>query len=161
AEAEEGVPAGWDRDVAAAAVNLAELLGLIPPTGMILELLQDKQRVRQVTVTRRSAENLRRGLAVKRYSLGSVTGRLESVSTQGGYRAGVWQEGTGRRVEVRFVAEQVEQIHRVFGRRVMVSGELARDGAGRPLRIQLRTIEEIPEPARPLTDLAGLYPDMT
>lgn len=161
AEAGDGIPAGWDHEVAAAAVELSDMLGLLPATGLHLELLVDDQPVRLVRVTRHSAEHLRAGLKITRMSVGAVTGQLDSVSRHDVLRASLWQEGTGRRIEVRFTSADEEIIRRAWGRRVMVSGPLSRDVAGRPIRIRLRELHELPEATRLPSEMAGIDPDMT
>lgn len=161
AQERSGVPLGWDRESAKAAVALAEMLGLLPATGMILELLREREPVKRVVVTSRSAEHLRAGMRVQGRSIGAVTGRLDTLSGHGGYKAGLWQDGTSNRIEVRFDAGDEELLREAWRRRVMISGELVRDASGRPVRITMRSIEVLPDATRPLTDLAGIDPDIT
>jgi hypothetical protein len=161
AEDREGVPDGWDVRAVKVAAELAELLGFLPSTVMVLELLRDREPVREVTVTRRSAEHLRAAMRPTHRSIGAVTGKLESISQHRGWKAGLWQEGTGRRVEIRFRADQEGTIVDAFGKRVMISGELVRDAFGRPAHLLMRSIEVLAETTAPLTDLVGADPDMT
>jgi hypothetical protein len=161
-EEREGLPAGWDLRAAATAAGLTQALGLMASTGMMVELLNDHQVQRSVTVTRRSAENLNATLRVRRESIGSVVGTLESVSVRNRRReAGLWDEVTGQRVALSFDAVQLADVKAAIGLRVEVSGRIVRDVEDRVLSLNMRSLEVLPGTSEsPATGLVGLSPDM-
>jgi hypothetical protein len=162
AEERDGLPAHWDRHCGESALNLAQLLGYLPATGLVLQLLANGEVVQEVTVTRRTEEHLRVGLSVRHQSIGSAIGRLDSVGLHDRREAGLWLETTGERVTVYFAKDQIEVIRKSLGRRVEVAGRLTRDVDGKLLTIQMRTLEILREQEGPdLTDLVGLDPGMT
>ncbi|MBN1172481.1 MAG: hypothetical protein JXA67_09945 [Micromonosporaceae bacterium] len=161
AEEHDGIPHRWDQATATAAVDLAQLLGLLPADGVELAILRDRQPVREVTITRRAGEHLREGLSIRRVSIGAIIGRLDTISCHSGYTAGLWPVRGGRRVEVIFDKKHLEAVHQVWGHIVSVSGRIERDCEGRPLRIRLRHLERLPETAPPLAQLVGLDPNLT
>ncbi|GGM19977.1 hypothetical protein [Micromonospora yangpuensis] len=59
-------------------------------------------------MTRQVAENLAAALKVRRQSIGSVIGTLDSIYLHGQRRAGLWQERTNRRLDVTFTAAQTD-----------------------------------------------------
>src|SRR5690606_29233704 len=120
------VPEGWSIRAANTGVDLANLLAAV--TGrMDVELLRHGQVVRAVSVTQRTARNLARALSVQRRSLGSVIGRLDSISVHKRRLAGVWDSITGLRVEVTFTDNQVQEIKNALGKRVEIFGLITRD----------------------------------
>jgi hypothetical protein len=160
-EDHEGLPDGWDERAAQTAAELARTLGLMKTAGMKVELLQDKQVKQSVTVTRRSAEHLNATLEVRRESIGSVIGTLDTVSLHGKREAGLWDERTSRRVTVRFAVTDIDQVRSALGRRVEISGRVVRDFQDRLISIRLRDLEVLPDAAAaPVTGLIGMSPDM-
>ncbi|MEU4715518.1 hypothetical protein AB0F73_17920 [Micromonospora purpureochromogenes] len=163
AEQQEGLPPGWDLRAADAGVELAQLLGLLVTDGIVVEWLQDGLLTRSVTVTRKAAENLGSALKVRRQSIGSVIGRLDTVSLHQRREAGLWHERTGERVTVFFDKDHTTQIQAALGRRVEVAGRIARNMDDKLISIRMRSLELLPEDAAaaPATDLIGLDPDLT
>lgn len=162
AEERDGLPEHWDRYCGDTGVNLAQLLGLLPSDGMLLQLLADGTVVREVTVTRRSEEHLRAALGQRRQSIGSVIGRLDSARLHDRREAGLWLETTGERVSVQFGEDQIEAIRASWGKRVEVAGRLTRDMDGRLLAVQMRSLEVLRgAEGSALTELVGLDPNMT
>ncbi len=161
AEDHEGLPPRWDRTAGSTAVELANLLGLMPDLGMQLELLANGRPVRQVTVTRRSAEHLSPGVNIRRKSIGSVVGRLDSATVHERREAGLWPTAGGGRVAVLFRETDVDVIRAALGCRVEVSGTLTRDANDRLISIRLRELEVLPNEGPPLTGLTGMDPGFT
>ncbi|MCM4077458.1 hypothetical protein [Paractinoplanes hotanensis] len=160
-EEQEGLPEGWDVRAARTAADLARMLGLMKAAGMKVELLQDKQVKRTVTVTRRSAENLNATLKVRRESIGSAIGTLDTVTLHGKREAALWEERTSTRVVVHFGADDLETVRAALGQRVEISGRLIRDFGDRLLAVRMRSIEVLPNAAdAPVTGLIGMSPDM-
>jgi hypothetical protein len=163
AEAHEGLPEHWDRHAGATGADLAQMLGLLPSDGLQVELLTDGKPVRAVRVTRHAGEHLRSGLQVRRQSIGSVIGRLETASLHEKREAGLWLERGRDRVAVQFRDDQVDVIRGAWGKRVEVAGRVTRDVDGRPLSVKMTSLEILPDTGqgRPLTELVGLDPSLT
>ncbi len=161
-EDREGLPQGWDLRAAQTAAELAQTLGLMDSAGMTVELLNNQQVLRAVTVTRRSAENLNSTLRTRRESIGSVIGMIESISVRNRRReAGLWHEATGQRVAVSFTESQLTQIKTAIGLRVEVSGRLVRDVEDKLLSVSMRHLDVLPgSESAPATGLVGMSPDM-
>ncbi|HET8684399.1 MAG TPA: hypothetical protein VFM54_21375 [Micromonosporaceae bacterium] len=161
AEKHEGLPRQWDRSAANTAAELANLLGLTPDFGMKVELLSDWEPVRKVCVTHRSAENLRAGLKLRRRSIGSVIGRLETATVHERREASLWPVGGGDRVTVYFSESQIDLIRQAWGSRVEASGVLTRDASDRLVSVRLQGLETLPDEGPPLTSLVGMDPNFT
>lgn len=160
-EDREGLPDGWDTRAARTAAELARMLGLMTSAGMKVELLLDKQVKQTVMVTRRSAENLNATLKVRRESIGSVIGTLDTVTLHGKREAALWDERSLRRIVVYFAPQEIDQVRHALGRRVEISGRLVRDFEDRTLSVRMRNIEILPEAAdAPATGLIGMSSDM-
>ncbi|MGV9805561.1 hypothetical protein [Micromonospora chersina] len=163
AEQRDGVPPGWTVKAANVGVELANVLGLLATDGMVVELLEQGQVVRNVTVTRRAAEHLAAALKVRRQSIGSLIGMLDTVSLHQKREAGLWLERTGERVPVTFDATQTGQVTASLGKRVEISGRITRDLDDRLQGIKMRSLTVLPDKAAttPASDLIGLDPDLT
>lgn len=97
----------------------------------------------------------------KRTSVGSVIGRLESITVRGALKAGLWVALGGHRVEVQFTRDQKDAVQNALDKRVEVSGFLTRDVNNRPVSIKMRRIELLPEEDVPLSEIAGADPGLT
>jgi hypothetical protein len=163
AENRDGLPEHWDRHAGSTAADLAQLLGMLPSDGLRVELLSDGEPVRDVVMTRRAGEHLRAGLKVRRQSIGSLIGRLDTASLHERREAGLWLERGGERVAIHFRDDQIDVIRRAWGRRVEVAGRVVRDVDGRALSLQMKSLEILPDTGqgRPLTDLVGLDANLT
>jgi len=130
---------------------------------MDVELLRHGQVVRAVSVTQRTARNLARALSVQRRSLGSVIGRLDSISVHKRRLAGVWDSITGLRVEVTFTDNQVQEIKNALGKRVEIFGLITRDFNDNPLKIKMRELEVLPDVGESpsMDSIYGMDPDFT
>lgn len=165
AEAEErdGLPTGWDGRTAATGAELARTLGLLNTDGMILELLDGDRVIRNVTVTRHAAEHLAAALQERRHSIGSLIGRLDTISVHHRPQAGLWHERTGERVTVTFDQSQTDQVTAALGKRVEVAGRITRTLDDRLVDLRMRSVEILPDfrDGPQLSSLAGLDPDFT
>jgi hypothetical protein len=161
AERAVGVPERWSREAALTGADLAQLLGYGSSEGVKLELLRDGAPVRDVLVTRVSAEHLRSGMQVRRASIGALTGRLDSVQGHRELSATLWPDGAGPSVRIRFVQSQEELIRSAWRRRVMVRGRIERDVLARPIQMRMQSLEILSDYAPPLSALVGIDPLMT
>ncbi|GIH27771.1 hypothetical protein Aph01nite_60810 [Acrocarpospora phusangensis] len=160
AEHEEVLPVHWPSSAIETGIELAKALGMIESDGMFLELIDDGRPLRSVTVTRRSADNLRSATRVKHTSIGSLIGRLDSVSIHSSPTAGLWTERGGR-VEVKFAREHTDAVRAALGKRVEISGMLTRNLRDQPLSIRLKRIEELPEQDVHMDSIVGADPGLT
>ncbi|HZN17884.1 MAG TPA: hypothetical protein VFB84_06790 [Micromonosporaceae bacterium] len=163
-EDEERLPDGWSVDAARKARTLAAHFGATPETGMRLALLVNGEQRTAVHVTRRAAVNLSRALQVRRESIGSLTGRIDSMSLHAKPYAGLWRVRGGNRVIIELPnGDLVEQARHALGQRVQVHGRISRNEAGQILHLRATTIEVLPDEsyAPPLTHLVGADPDIT
>lgn len=143
------------------------------PIGTIYRLASQR-RWRRVADGRRPAlyaaddvartfQNLARALSVQRRSLGSVIGRLDSISVHKRRLAGVWDSITGLRVEVTFTDNQVQEIKNALGKRVEIFGLITRDFNDNPLKIKMRELEVLPDVGESpsMDSIYGMDPDFT
>jgi hypothetical protein len=161
AEEHEALPQRWPASAAETGVQISKALGMLESDGMTLELLTGGRSRRRVVVTRRSADNLRKALQRRHTSVGSVIGKLDSITLHSVLKAGLWTEVGGRRVEVYFTRDQTNAMQSALGKRVEVSGVLTRDVHDRALAVKMRRIEQLPDEGVPLEDIVGADPDMT
>lgn len=95
-----------------------------------------------------------RAIEGKRYtSLGTVEGRLQTVSTRRGFKVVVYDSLRDRKVECRFEDESLmREVLRAFGKRVGVSGWITYKADGTPLRVRVtsfrafRDKDDLPPP---------------
>ncbi|HEY9414418.1 MAG TPA: hypothetical protein VIQ30_06655 [Pseudonocardia sp.] len=161
AERRAELPRHWSGRAGSVGADLGQMLGREAAKGMILELLRNKHPVRKVIVTRSSGEHLRSALSTHRRSIGSVIGRLDTVTLHGKYEAGVWSELGGERAAIQFDADQVDQIRAAWGKRVEVAGVIIRDAEDKPLTVRMRSLEVLRDDGPPLAGLVGFDPDFT
>ncbi len=163
AEEREGLPRGWDGRTAEAGADLARMLGLLNTDGMILELIDGNRVIRNVTVTRHAAEHLGVALQERRHSIGSLIGRLDTISVHQRLNAGLWHERTGERVTVTFDPPQTDEITAALGKRVELAGRITRTLDDRLVDIRMRSVEILPDlnDGPQLTGLVGLDPNFT
>ncbi|WP_327047011.1 hypothetical protein OG320_03680 [Microbispora sp. NBC_01189] len=160
-EERETLPRRWTSAAVETGVQLSKCLGMLESDGMTLELLADGRPQQQVVVTRRSADNLRKALNRKRTSIGSVIGKLESITLHGTFKAGLWTGTGAHRVEVLFTRDQQAAVQSALGKRVEVSGLLVRDARDRAISVKMRQIEPLRDQDAPLTDIVGADPELT
>jgi hypothetical protein len=160
AEQAKSVPADWDAALTKAAKEL--LTGA--DDGIEMTLLEDGERLRQVRVTEAARRNLDAILSSGgRDSIGSVIGKLDSVTLHERRRAWLWPDNQGSRIEIRFDQVQRDLIRGSLGTRVEAFGRLRRDRFGDIVYLTLRGLDVLPGAAGspPLSELAGSAPDIT
>ncbi|MCM0619443.1 hypothetical protein [Nocardioides bruguierae] len=162
AESMSAIPETWSVLAARRAKTIADH---IPPTsrsGVHLELIDTNEVVASASISRRAGINLGRAMQPNHESIGSVLGHLGSISVRGKRRAaGVWPERGGGRVEVRFTADQLDEVRAAVGhKRVLVSGRLRRNDHGQLIRVSMRQIQVLSTTGTQ-TLLRGAGPDIT
>jgi hypothetical protein len=109
--------------------------------------------------------NLERALQVRRESIGSVTGSIDSMSVHGKPVAGLWSVHGGTRIIVQLPSEElVAQARASLGAgRVVVRGRFRRNAADQIIELRAASIEIEPSQADapPLASLVGADPDIT
>ena len=157
------VPPAWDSRAMREAELATRSLGVSADRGMVLRLLVDGEVRRTVEVTHRAFTNARTALRTRYTSLGSVIGTLDSVSVHKSKRAGLWTDRGGRRVEVRFDPEHLDDVASLLGQRVEVWGRLSRNADDQVLSVQARRFSGLRRPSegRRLAELRGIAPKLT
>jgi hypothetical protein len=106
---------------------------------------------KRLSATSKSADFLKGTLGVQKSSIGSIEGRLSTISERNAFQFVVFDALSDRGVNC-FVAEDTfREVHAAFGRRVSVFGIIQHDEDGRALSIQVESI-------RVLKDLCDLPP---
>jgi hypothetical protein len=162
-EEQEVLPQGWSIGAARTARRLAGGLGAGPETGMRLSLIVDGHVRTTIDVTRRSRVHLDRALQVRRESIGSVTGAIDSISVHKKPYAGLWSGRGGTRVLVDLPTEGlVNEAREALGKNAVVRGRIRRNGAGQILSLKASSIEIISASAEapPLSSIVGAAPDL-
>jgi len=154
------VPEGWTKQ---AAQLIAEVAKMFRPGYAPGLKLRETAELHEVFVTRAVGDNLTSALSVRQVSIGSVTGRLETMTVHLRDAATLWIEGTKSRAEVKLTPDQVDEVTRAFKRRVVVTGKITRNGLGDLVSIRMTSLRVLPEPGQEgqLTDLIGLDPNFT
>lgn len=121
----------------------------------------------EVEITERSAKTLAELLPTPYRSIGSVEGFLETVSVHNGHKFIVYEGKTGKAVTCHFPRLRLmERVKESLGKRVIVSGLLARNPKNEPVRITIskdtdfRVFDEDLK-VLPFKDLGGSDPDFT
>ncbi|MGE0540936.1 MAG: hypothetical protein AB7R89_12230 [Dehalococcoidia bacterium] len=120
-----------------------------------------------VQLTARAAVNIDQLIKVRRRSVGSVEGKIETVSIHGRPHVIVYQSGTRKAITSKFPPERADALlasaKDVMGRRVNVAGVVYRNGRGEPMRVEVREIrtlgrdDELPT----IEQIGGSDPDFT
>jgi hypothetical protein len=118
-----------------------------------------------VDVSARSAAAIDQLIRVQQHSIGSVEGKLETISIHGKRpRFIVYHSLTKKAVTCKFEPEQwLEPVKDALGRRVNARGEVHYNVKGEPLRIELHDLRILRERSElPSTaELGGSAPDLT
>lgn len=162
-ESSPRVPAGWNTHAVREAERATRRLGVDAAHAMVLTLLVDGEPRRSVEVTHRAATNARTAIKARFNSVGSVIGTLDSVSVHRRRRAGLWTARDGRRVEIGFGTEHLDDMAKLLGQRVEVWGRLARNADDQVLSVQARRFIGLKQPdeGRRLAELRGIAPNLT
>ncbi len=97
-------------------------------------------------------------------AIGSVEGRIETISIRRGQRFVVYQHRTQKAVSCRFEGDEwLERAKELLGHRVIVAGTVHHNARGEPTRVDLTDIRRIRSRDQlPRTsDIKGLMPDLT
>jgi hypothetical protein len=94
--------------------------------------------------------------------IGTIEGKLETLTVRGSRKFNIWDRVTDRRVECSFPKDMLQEAIAAFAQRVAVHGRVRYSASGDPIRIaveelrRLRSQEELPQ-AKDLEgiDLAG------
>lgn len=121
----------------------------------------------RVSVSARAAANIDQLVTPRTRMIGSIEGRIETISIRGRPRVIAYQMRTGKAVTCVFKrddeARMIAEAARVLGQRVNVSGTVVSNGVGEPIRIEaeqirvFRSESELPT----IAELAGSDPDYT
>lgn len=141
-EDQPAVPAGWPGHAIDEAARASEFLGGVNEAGTTIEVVGEEF---SVTLTRKTFENLRKVTSLRRESIGSVIGMVETITVHRANTATMWTELGGHSVRVSFSADQLEAVRAAMGKRVEAFGLLSRDYWGNPKRLTLRRIEVLPQ----------------
>ncbi|KZB86363.1 hypothetical protein [Amycolatopsis regifaucium] len=154
------VPSGWNAAAVDAALKASDALSSATAAGTEIGLVHDDSS--RVVLTAQTAKNLK-ALRVRRSSIGSVIGHLESLTLHQKRECAIWTDRRGERVVVKFGPEQQLSVQQAMGKRVQARGVLQRDYRGRPMVLDLAALEILPEPdqGRLLSEAAGEFPDFT
>lgn len=112
-----------------------------------------------VLITDQIAANLKKLHRPGWRAIGSVRGTLEMMTIHGGSMFAVYDELSGERIECRCSPDLMEEAAPLFGKRVLVRGEIVRDSKGRRLAStsSLRPLSTEQSPRA--EDLRGLLAD--
>lgn len=138
--------------------HAAGQLSLAVVNGHVGESIQISEPVR---------ENARRAVLGAQYSLGSVSGWLDSMNARRlgrrGLKVGIYDPLTKRAVTGEIPANMADIAHAQFWRRrVLASGSVMRNERGQPVRIKIDRLEQLPEDDSGLAsadELLGAAPD--
>ena len=106
---------------------------------------------KRLPVTSKSADFLKKTLGAQKSSIGSIEGRLSTISERGTFQFVVFDALSDRGVNCFVPSDKFREAHAAFGRRVSVFGIIRYDKDGRALSIQVEKI-------RILKDLVDLPP---
>jgi hypothetical protein len=162
-ESSPRVPRGWDTRALRVAEKATRNLGTDASRAMLLTLLVDNEPRRSIEVTHRASINARAAARARLNSLGSVIGTLDSVNVHSGRSAGLWTARGGRRVEVKFGPDQLDDVKNYLGQHVEVWGRIARNADDQALIVQARRFTALPAPeaGQRLSELRGIAPNLT
>jgi len=162
-ESSPRVPRGWNTLALSVAEKATRNLGTDANRAMLLTLLVDGEPRRSTEVTHRASINARVAAEARLNSLGSVIGTLDSVNVHSGRSAGLWPARRGRRVEVKFGPDQLDDVKNHLGQHVEVWGRIARNADDQALIVQARRFTALPTPdaGQRLGELRGIAPNLT
>jgi hypothetical protein len=118
----------------------------------------------EVHVTARAAASLERLMPSRTHILGSVEGKLETISVHGKPRFIVYDSATHKGVACHFTeTEWLDQVKAALGRLVSISGVVHLNIKAEPMRVELSDLRLLREGGDLPTigDLGGSDPDFT
>ena len=90
----------------------------------------------------------RQNFGKQRTALGSIEGRLETISSHDGFRIVIYDALSRRAVKCVVPQEKFSEAHKAFNRRVSVSGKINYDRNGQPISVnafEIRVFKEVSE----------------
>jgi len=160
AESGEGLPPGFDDSSLKHVKRLSNKLATKGVTGFTATFLDTRRSAR---VTQLSGKRVAALMAPTYKAIGSVIGRLETISLHRRPRFLVYDEVSRRPVQSTFKTEHLEGVKEALGHRVLVSGIIHRNAKGQPLKVEESNFRILPANEQlPDTDrLIGIAPDFT
>ncbi len=163
AEESDHLPRDWSLLAGKRAEKVAARLGETAETGLHLAVTGTQPA--DVKVTRRASRHLKSATNLRLTSYGTVVGVLGRVTAHKGRRAAaLWSSLDGRRIEVRFGEQHVEDIRDAWAHaHVEATGVLHENVSGQILRVDVDSLEVLQSTKASLVeDLPrGFYPEMT
>ena len=145
--------------------SLTSLKRLAKPVGTPgVEYLEASVKSNAESLTARATgkvgENLEKLQIARSRALGSITGRLDLISTRGVNKFQLLDPLSRRPVSCQFSDDQLEDIKGALKHRIIVRGTVVRNSSGQPLRVEDAEFEVLGD-APPLTTLVGIDPSFT
>jgi len=142
------------------AKQLTRLIGREGMTGFVAA-----SQTESVEITPQASANIEQLLKVRHCSIGSVEGKLETISIHGESRFIIYHSRSGKAVTCRVTRDKLPSMisTEMLGRRIIASGKVCSNMKGEPLRVDaedikvLRRQEELP----PTAALSGMDPSFT
>lgn len=142
--------------------RLVKLVGEGGATG-----IEVSTQTHTVQLSARAAVNVDQLLKIRRRSVGSVEGKIETISIHGRPRVIVYQTRTNKAVPCRFPSdndrELIQAAKTLLGERVNVAGVVHLNTKGEPMRVDVRTIRRLrPRQELPsIEDIGGSVPEFS
>ncbi len=117
----------------------------------------------EVHVSQHVAANVDTLIGVRYEEIGSVEGRIEAVNIHNGYRFGIYDFLTERRVDCSFSDTMFGEVIATLGKRAIVYGLMQTDARGEPISIRVDRIQRLHSGSElpSVSDLRGMDPDFT
>jgi hypothetical protein len=152
-----GTPVGFNRRMVEAALRLASVLN-----DGVTAITTYSPHGGQVAITDRLAANAKEVLGRGFTDLGSIEGRLETISLAGRQTFNVRDELTGHSV-VCLLGDRLDDVKAALGRRVLVAGEVTFSKSHEPSEISpvylIRLLDDQLPPT--VEEITGIEPDLS
>jgi hypothetical protein len=158
-ESEGRTPPLFTESSMRSAQRLVNVIGRDGATGLMVTDLEQK-----VTMSAQASASIGQLLKVLRRAIGSVEGRLETISVHGKPKFIVYHSRTNKGITCILPPEElVAKTIPALGHRVTVSGTVFSNARGEPMRIQAERIRIIPndEELPTIDEIGGSDPDFT
>lgn len=160
-ERSPGVPAGFTPRAVEAAFRLSSVVADGVTNVRILTPALGVAAV--ATLTERAIANIRETTGRGFTDLGSIEGRLETISLARRPTFNIRDEITGNSIICAFPMDRLEEVRALLNHRVLVSGEITYHRRGDPTEVspiwELRALDEQEPPT--IEDVRGIAPDIT
>ncbi|ACY22628.1 hypothetical protein Gbro_3433 [Gordonia bronchialis DSM 43247] len=144
-------PRGWTRDTLLATVGLAKVSARRGVESISLRIGDAVSAIDGVIQS-----NAEAALAPSSRGLGSVRGHLYRYTNDRGRRsAGLRRADTGEAIDLRFAAEDADQVRKHLEQQVEAWGEIARDATGHIAYVTVEGIEPVAGPHEPAPTSEG------